>query len=85
MERAVDFSDAIIIRPFLGHVLQQLRGRYCGRNAVEAGYVAGSLLVAMLDTSPDFRDVALAEHAEVKAPTLDAERCRAEAEGAGYG
>ena len=63
----------------------------CGshsRSAVEAGYMAGSVLVAMLHTSPDFRremDVARSELAEVKAPAPDAERSSAEAKGAGHG
>ena len=50
--------------------------------------MAGSVLVAMLQTSPDFRremDVARSELAKVKAPAPDAERCSAEAKGADYG
>jgi acid phosphatase (class A) len=65
--------------------LQYGESRYiCGshsRSAVEAGYMAGSALVAMLHTSPDFRremDAARLDLAKVKAPAPDAGRCRTE-------
>jgi hypothetical protein len=52
------------------------------KSAVEAGYMPGSVLVAMLHTSPEFRrdmDAARSELAPLKAPAPEAERCMTEA------
>ncbi len=57
----------------------------CGshsRSAVEAGYMAGSVLVAMLHTSPDFRremDAARTELARAVRSAPDPGRCKVEA------
>jgi acid phosphatase (class A) len=88
------WSAALILAELLPNRATQIlrRGRQygesryiCGshsKSAVEAGYMAGSVLVAILHTSPEFRrdmDAARSELAQLKAPIPEAERCTIEA------